>query len=59
LNQSLKGSPKKSHIEKLESEDYEQLSEYDKLGYLDFDQLENVVSIADNMAVKLALQTTF
>jgi hypothetical protein len=53
------GSPKKSHSEKLESEDYEQLSEYDKLGYLDFDQLENVVSIADNMAVKLALRTTF
>jgi hypothetical protein len=28
------------------------------LGYLDVDQLDNVLNLADNMAIKLAVQTT-
>ena len=35
-----------------------ELSDYDKLGYLDIDALDNVVSLADNMAIKLAVNTT-
>lgn len=33
-------------------------SDIDLLGNLDIDQLDNILSIADNMAVKLAYQTT-
>ncbi len=32
--------------------------ELDLLGQLDVDQLDNILNLADNMAVKLALQTT-
>jgi hypothetical protein len=28
------------------------------LGYLDIDQIDNILNIADNMAVKLAYQTS-
>lgn len=33
-------------------------SEIDMLGYLDVDQLDNVLNIADNMAIRLAFETT-
>jgi hypothetical protein len=33
-------------------------SEIDMLGTLDIDQIDNILSIADNMAVKLAYQTS-
>ena len=38
--------------------DHELQSEIDLLGTLDFDQLDNVLSIADNMAIKLAYETS-
>jgi hypothetical protein len=32
-------------------------SELDQLGYLDINEIDNLVSLADNMAVKLAYDT--
>ena len=48
-------SPEKSSMNTAESE---LQSEIDLLGTLDIDQLDNILNLADNMAVKLAMQTT-
>ena len=48
-------SPEKSFSYTAESE---LQSEIDLLGTLDIDQLDNILNLADNMAVKLAMQTT-
>ena len=44
---------------KQEEEEYEfMMSEYEKLGYLDIDELDVLANIADNQAVKLAYNTS-
>lgn len=46
-------------MDNFSSNEAELQSEYEKLGYLDVDQLENVLSLADNMAMRLAYKTSF
>jgi len=47
----------KRGISNLSFESDTEHSFYDQLGQLDVDELDNLISLADNMAIKLAFET--
>ena len=56
--EAINQGSEKSTTADSQTNESEMQNDIDMLGYLDVDQLDNVLTLADNMAIKLAYQTT-